>query len=98
MITEAELVKKVRTLLNEAEQEGVSLITGDTLLLDKHIAALLPEAVLFIQMNKAQGVLNVKSFANCTLKVDGDGDAVVQLPDDYIRLVSIKVDSCRHCC
>ena len=32
MITEAELVKKVRTLLNEAEQEGVSLITGDTLL------------------------------------------------------------------
>ena len=98
MITETELVKKVRTLLNEAEQEGVSLITGDTLLLDKHIAVLLPEAVLFIQMNKAQGVLNAKSLANCTLKVDGDGGAVVQLPDDYIRLVSIKVDSWKRPC
>ena len=50
MIPENTLVEKVRVLLNEADGDsGVSLISDDTLLLDKHIKALLPEAVLFVQ-------------------------------------------------
>ena len=98
MIGESDLIKKVRTLLKEAEEGGVSLITDDTLLLDKHIAALLPEAVLFIQMNKVQGVLNAKSIDSCTAVADGEGGTVVQLPDDYVRLVSLKLDSWRLPC
>ncbi len=98
MISESELVKKVRALLNEAEEDSLSLITDDTLLLDKHISALLPEAVLFIQMNKVQGVLNPKSLADCTVEATDDGGAVVELPDDYIRLVSLKLDSWKRPC
>ncbi len=98
MITESELVKKVRTLLNEAEEDSVSLITDDTLLLDRHISALLPEAVLFVQMNKVQGVLNPKTIADCPVVDAGDGGVVLLLPDDYIRLISLKLDSWKRPC
>ena len=53
MIAECVLKEKVRALLNEAQNNNnLSLITDDTLLLDRYISELLPEAVLFVQMNK----------------------------------------------
>lgn len=93
MISEQTLVEKVRLLLGDAsEDSGVSLITDDTLLLDKQIKSLLPEAVLLVQMNKGRGVVNVKSTTSCNLLPDTDaGNAVMTLPSDYVRLVSLKL-------
>lgn len=99
MIAESVLVDKVRTLLNEAGGEsGVSLITDDTLLLDKYITELLPEAVLFVQMNRTRGVLNGKNFANGEVSVTGEGKGVIVLPEDYVRLVSLKLDVWKKPC
>jgi hypothetical protein len=74
MIAESLLVDKVRTLLNEVRgEEGLTLITDDTLLLDRYITELLPEAVLFVQMNRTRGVLNGKNFVGCSVYVTDDG-------------------------
>ncbi|MBR5275679.1 MAG: hypothetical protein IKU35_00905 [Bacteroidaceae bacterium] len=92
MISEAELVSKVRTLLNEpASDSSVSLITDDTLQLDNHITALLPEAVLLVQMNRQQGVVNGKSMNHATIAPNGSGSGTIALPDDYVRLVFVKL-------
>ncbi len=94
MISESTLVDKVRLLLNEAgDDSGVSLISDDTLLLDRHIRGLLPEAVLFVQMNKAQGTVNVKSTISAAIRVLAEGCAEIVLPADYVRLVSLKLSS-----
>lgn len=99
MIAESVLVDKVRTLLNEARgEEGVSLITDDTLLLDRYIADLLPEAVTFIQMNRSNGVVNGKSLTGGSVVVTDDGKGVIALPEDYVRLVSLKLDNWRKPC
>lgn len=99
MIAESVLIDKVRTLLNEVRDEGgASFITDDTLLLDKYITGLLPEAVLFVQLNRTRGVLNGKPYANCNISVTDDGKGVVQLPEDYVRLVSIKLDNWKKPC
>ena len=100
MITEQTMVAKVRQLLGEAsEDSGVSLITDDTLLLDKQIRSLLPEAVLLVQMNKTRGVVNVKSTTSCNIVADHEtGKAVVTLPPDYVRLVSLKLTEWNTAC
>lgn len=99
MIARSVLVDKVRTLLNEVRGEGgVSLITDDTLLLDTYITELLPEAVLFIQMNRGRGVVNGKNFADCNVSVTNDGKGVIVLPEDYVRLVSLKLDTWKKPC
>lgn len=99
MIAESVLVDKVRTLLNEVRGEsGVSLITDDTLLLDKYIAELLPEAVLFVQLNRARGVVNGKLYADCNVSITNDGKGVILLPEDYVRLVSLKLDIWKKPC
>lgn len=101
MITENSLKDKVFTLLNESDNTNtqISLITDDTLTLEKYIRSLLPDAVLFVQMNKSKGVLNSKNISNCEIKIASDGKGIVILPDDYIRLVSMKLDIWKNeCC
>lgn len=99
MIIQSVLVDKVRTLLNEVRGEsGVSLITDDTLLLDRYISELLPEAILFIQMNRKKGVLNGKNFADCKVSEISEGKGVIVLPEDYVRLVSLKLDVWKKPC
>ena len=99
MITENVLVEKVRTLLNEVRDEGaVSIITDDTLLIDRYIRELLSEAVLFVQMNRTQGAVNGKNFADCKLAVSDGEKGVIALPEDYVRLVSLKLNNWKRPC
>lgn len=101
MITEDQLLKKIRLLINENEEDcEMSLISEDTRSLDKHIKSLLPESVLFVQMNKIQGVLNSKSMDNISefVSFNNDGCVTVALPDDYVRLVSLKLKDWKRAC
>ena len=99
MITESVLIDKVRALLNEVQSENsVSLITDDTLQLDRYITELLPEAVLFVQMNKKSGVVNGKSYADFNFSICNGGYGVITLPEDYVRLVALKLDNWQHPC
>lgn len=99
MIAESVLIEKVRTLLNEAHGEsGLSLITDDSLMLDNYIKGLLPEAVLFVQMNRRHGAVNGKNIADCKLAVANDEKGIIVLPEDYVRLISLKLDTWKKPC
>jgi hypothetical protein len=99
MIAESVLIEKVRTLLNEAHSEnGVSLITDDSLMLNNYIKGLLPEAVLFVQMNRRHGALNGRNLADCKLAVANDEKGIIVLPEDYVRLISLKLDTWNKPC
>ena len=99
MIAESVLIEKVRTLLNEAHGEsGLSLITDDSLMLDNYIKGLLPEAVLFVQMNKGNGAVNGKSTAECNLVLSNEDKGIIALPKDYVKLISLKLDIWKKPC
>lgn len=92
-----ELLKKVRLVLNEAENDNdVSLLSVDTRQLDDSIMELLPRAVSYIQKSKGAGAgrVNTRSATpsemNVTANETGGGEFV--LPDDFVSLVSLQLD------
>ncbi len=92
-----ELVKKVRLVINEAENDDdVSLLSVDTRMLDDSIVELLPRAVSFIQKNKGAGSgrVNTKALIPSALNIaiDDSGAGQLLLPDDFAGLVSLQLD------
>lgn len=90
-----ELVKRVRLVVNEAADDSdVSLLSADTRSLDDTITGLLPQAVLFVQMNKGTGRVNTKSIVPTVLNVVADvsGGGRIVLPDDFVKLVTLQLD------
>ena len=104
MIATDELVRQVRCLLNEAEEDArLSLLNEDTRSINAHILKLLPQAVALVQKNKAHGVGNVnpKSLDAETgnLTDCGNGMAKLVLPCDFVALVSLRLNGWkRPCC
>ena len=101
MITTADLVKKVRCLVNEAESDAeVSLITDDRRSLDDTVIALLPQAVALVQKNSGSGYVNVKALASSdrVFVSSSDGYPSVLLPDDFAKLVSLQLGSWKNPC
>lgn len=103
MIATAEIVGKVRRLLNEAESdEQLSLLSEDTRSIDEHIIALLPQAVAMTQRNKGEGCgcVNSRSAGGELLPVadSGKGCAVVSLPNDFVSLVSLQLEGWQRFC
>ena len=100
MITTEELVKKVRRLVNEAEDDAsVTLISEDSRSFDDTIMALLPQAVSFVQKNSHGGYVNVRVIppGNLTITVFDDCPSLF-LPDDFVRLVSFQLKGWRMPC
>lgn len=103
MIATDELVKRVRRLLNEAEEDTrLSLLSEDTRSIGEHIKRVLPQAVALVQKNKAPGTGNVnpKSLdAGSTVIVDcGDGTGQLVLPEDFVSLVSLRLHGWKRPC
>lgn len=103
MITAGELVKRVRRLLNEAEEDAhLSLLSEDTRSIDEHILRLLPQAVALVQKNKAPGSGNVNpravGAASAVIADCGDGTALLQLPADFAFLVSLQLKGWKRPC
>lgn len=94
MISVQELVKRVRRVVNEADNDpSISLITEDRRSLDTMIKELLPQAVTLVQKNSGKGYVNVKTISpvtGSTFYYDGD-KAVVAFPDDLVSLVAAKL-------
>lgn len=95
MTTNDELVKRVRHLVNEADDDSsVSLLVVDRCSFDDNIVKLLPQAVAFVQRNKFPKCrrVNVKSVAP-VVTIDSGGDVgYVELPSDYVSLVLLSID------
>jgi hypothetical protein len=63
MITTEELIKKVRYLINETEDDsGVSLITDDIRSIDDTIMELLPQAVAIVQKQSCGRYVNARAL------------------------------------
>lgn len=94
MITTAQLKEKVRQLINEAASDtDVTLLADDTRNIDEHIEALLPDAVLFVQINSDRCGLNPKGISIETDEIyTEDSCGSIVLPDDFVRLVSFDVE------
>ena len=97
MITTAELVKKVRRLVNEAESDAaVSVVTADYRSLDDCIVALLPQAVSLVQKMKSSTTeaVNVKILSPAVIGItdNGDGTGCMPLPNDYFGPVVVQLE------
>ena len=92
MITAEQLRCKVRQLINESNDDAaVTLLTDDTKMLDRHIDALMPDAVLLVQRNKAVGAVNPKSAVAAAVPDENDGAGYILLPDDFVQLLSLRM-------
>lgn len=103
MIAASEMVKRVRRLLNEAEEDArLSLLSEDTRSIDGHILALLPQAVAFVQKNKAPGTgcVNPRSIdaKDAAAVACGDGTGMLALPHDFAALVSLRLEGWERPC
>ena len=101
MITTEELIKKVRCLINEAEDDsGVSLITDDTRSIDDTIMGLMPQAVSIVQKQRNGRYVNVKSLkpGDIALGETPEGFKVLALPGDFTDLVSVRLASWKTSC
>lgn len=101
MITAEQLRSKVRQLVNELDDDAaVSLLGEDTKALDRHIDALMPDAVLLVQNNKGWGALNPKSALVVAVPTaeNGEGTGYIPLPDDFVQLVSLRMEGWSRPC
>lgn len=103
MIPTDELIKRVRHLLNEAEEDvGLSLLSEDTRSINAHISRLLPQAVALVQKNKAPGSGNVnprKAKVDETTVIDCDnGMAILTMPSDFAGLISVQLAGWKRPC
>ena len=98
MITTVELIKKVRCLINEADDDAeLSLITDDMRSIDDTISGLLPQAVAIVQKQCNGCYVNAKAL-NAALQESGDGFMCVALPQDFEGMVSARLTSWRVSC
>ncbi len=96
MIATDELVRRVRRLINESEEDTqLSLLSVDTRSINPLIKGLLPQAVAFVQKNKAAGVgcVNVRSLAPDEAEIVSrdSGCGTLLLPADFVELVSLQL-------
>ena len=101
MITTEELIRKVRYLINETEDDNsVSLITDDIRSINDTIMELLPQAVALVQKQRNGRYVNVKAVLSDSdaLCESADGFKAVELPSDFAYLVSIRLDSWKIPC
>lgn len=101
MITTENLYRKVRQLINETDDAAsVTMLSEDTRSLDEHIAALMPDAVLFIQKNKGWGNVNPKSLFISSEEIiqNEDGTGIMLLPDDFVALTVLEMEGWQRPC
>ena len=102
MISTDDIVKRVRVLINEAEEEkSISLLTEDARSFDKSIRTLIPQAVSIIQGNKQPGKrVNVRSVvpSSAVIADNGDGSGYIALPADFVSLVILGVSGWERPC
>lgn len=101
MISGLNLKNRVRVLLNEERSDpNITLLSDNTRNIDSYIDALLPEAVLFVQMNSRIGGVNPKSvsIADNEITAAEDGSGYFKLPTDFVRLLSLTMNGWERPC
>ena len=100
MISGDDLVRRVRRLVNEADDDAsVSLMAVDRCSFDTNVRELMPQAVAFVQRSKGMSGMrvNVKSAHGLVAEASGTGARVV-LPADYVSFVQARMPGWRRPC
>lgn len=90
-----QIVGKVREKLDEiAENESEMIGTEeDNANLNTVIKSCVPEAYRFISLNAHPNMLEGKQYTSETLSVGSDLVGRIGLPDDFLRLISVRLSS-----
>lgn len=98
-MTEQEIVSKVKAIMNEiGEEENLSLLSEDTVKIEEYIKSAIPDAVSVVQLNSPVRCVNKKVVQGKTGTADTEGRCTVELPDDYVSLIAIKLSQWRRAC
>ena len=93
MITAQKLIRKVRYLINETENDSdVTLITDDLRSIDDTILELLPQAVSIVQRQSKGKYVNVKALFYMKTKRKVDLTNLLEALDDVLVKGGMLVD------
>ena len=84
-MTQAEIIAKVRSILNEHGSDDVLSIADDRVLLDDYITEAIPDAVAMLAVKGFR--VNVAAFTSI------DSDGAITLPNDFLSLLSLKLST-----
>lgn len=95
MVDESVIIEKVRSILNEiGSDETLPIISEDTLSIDEYIKSVIPDAVTAVSEGGLLPV-NPKTAEIESVTSDNDGVCVIDVPSDFLRLISIKLEPWR---
>lgn len=94
-MTKDGIISKVRTIMNETgAEEGLSLLSEDTVKLSEYIEAVIPDAINILSaMEEVPVGLLPKSVVLSANENVEDGCSIVQLPEDFIRFIAARCDN-----
>lgn len=96
-MTEQDIIHKVRVILNEAgEESSLSLLSEDTVKLSDYIKNSIGDAVTLVQQHAGPMSVNKKSVDAPASVSDGVGS--IDLPADYVGLISVKMAKWKRPC
>lgn len=101
MMTEQEIISKVKAILNEiGEEETLSLLSEDTVKIEEYIKVVIPDAVSLVQMNSPVRCVNKKNgvSSDATVISDSEGKCLIPVPDDFVSLIAIKLSNWKRTC
>lgn len=90
------IISKVRTIMNETgAEESLSLLSEDTVKLSEYIEAVIPDAINMLAVMEEVPVelLSISASSNLSNKNEDDGCLVVQLPQDFLRFVALRLNN-----
>ena len=94
-MTENEIVNKVKAIMNEiGDEASLTLLAEDTVKITSYIKSAIPDAVAFVQLHSPVRCVNEKHYTgSSTMATDSDGFIRVVLPDDYVKLIAVKLST-----
>lgn len=93
MVTENEIVSKVKAIMNEiGEDTNSSLLDEDTIKIDEYIKSCIGDALSLIILNSGIKSINPKKDTGTKANKNDDGSGYIILPDDFVKLLAFKMN------
>lgn len=93
MVTENEIVSKVKAIMNEiGEDTNSSLLDEDTIKIDEYIKSCIGDALSLIILNSGIKGINPKKNTETKPSKNDDGSGYIILPDDFVKLLAFRMD------
>ena len=92
MVSEGDIVEKVRSIMNEiGEEEKTFLLDEDTIKIDEYIKSCISDALLLLIQNSPLESVNPQTAESIQPTKNADGSGFIMLPDDFVSLICFKM-------